>query len=130
MKNRAKCKLCESIIESFHAHDYVTCKCGEIAVGGDDGLYPCAAKNWGNFLRVDDEGNTIVPTIKTKDDVKQLDIEEKEAPKPTRNDLIKMLDDMVKSIEQLPPNAMTTYVNQYDLMSFMMIMSAIFKAKE
>jgi len=130
MQNRAKCKLCESIIESFHSQDYVMCKCGEIAVGGDVGDYPCAAKNWDNFLRVDDEGNTIIPKIKNKDDVKPLYIEPNEVSKPTRDDLIKILDDMVKSIEKLPPEAMTTYVNQYDLMSFLMILSAIFKAKE
>ena len=37
--NKAQCKLCGDIIESKHVHDYVGCKCGEIAVdGGKDYL--------------------------------------------------------------------------------------------
>ena len=130
MKNRAKCKLCESIIESFHQTDYVTCKCGEISVDGGEHHYRCAAKNWDNFLRVDDEDNIIIPTIKEKDDVKLLDIEAKEVPKLGYEELLKMLEDMIKTIEEMPPEAMLTSVNQYDLMSLMMIVVSIFKAEK
>jgi len=37
--NKARCLLCNTIIESSHRHDYVKCKCGAIAVdGGKDYL--------------------------------------------------------------------------------------------
>lgn len=37
--NRARCLLCNDIIESKHRHDYVSCKCGASAVdGGKDYL--------------------------------------------------------------------------------------------
>lgn len=39
IKNKAKCLLCKQTIESKHRHDYVTCKCGNLAVdGGKDYL--------------------------------------------------------------------------------------------
>ena len=39
MRNRAKCKLCSSVIESYHRYDEVSCKCGEINIsGGNDVL--------------------------------------------------------------------------------------------
>lgn len=32
--NRAKCLICNDIIESKHVHDYVTCSCGNVSVDG------------------------------------------------------------------------------------------------
>lgn len=32
--NRIKCKECGDIIESKNRHDFVTCKCGYVAVDG------------------------------------------------------------------------------------------------
>ncbi len=124
MRNRAKCKLCGDIIESLHRHDYVRCSCDEIAVdggpGGKDGTgyWRCSAKDWRNFVRVDDDDNEVLPKIVEKDDV----------TKPNKRELIEMLDEMVKNIENLPPAAMTSYVTQYDLASLMMLLSSIFKA--
>ena len=34
IKNSAKCKKCGDVIESKHRHDFVSCKCGAIAVDG------------------------------------------------------------------------------------------------
>src|SRR5271166_4985866 len=103
MRNRAKCKKCESIIESYHDKDTVTCRCGEISVSGGDKL-GCSAMSWDNFLRVDDEGNIIVPTIK-------------EAPKVTKEDFLDALDEMIKKIEEMPSNAMVVSINHYDFVS-------------
>ena len=39
LRNAAKCKICDDVIESHYTHDYVTCKCGAISVdGGHDYL--------------------------------------------------------------------------------------------
>lgn len=32
--NKIKCKKCGDIIESKNKHDFVTCKCGSVAVDG------------------------------------------------------------------------------------------------
>lgn len=123
MRNRAKCKLCGSVIESYHSTDLVLCKCGEIEVDGGDALR-CAAKNWNNFLRVDDKDNEIMVTV--KDDVKQLDFD-----KPIgRSDLIKELDSMINQIESLPSHAMTTPINHYDQCALLILLSAILKSKD
>ncbi|MCF1193260.1 hypothetical protein LRR18_16845, partial [Mangrovimonas sp. AS39] len=97
MKNRAKCKLCQSTIESFHDTDYVSCKCSHISVSG--GLrMECSAIDWNNFLRVDDQGNEIIVKVKeSNEDVKPLYNEN-----PTREDKLKMLDEMIKSYDDLP----------------------------
>ena len=116
MQNKAKCKLCESVIESRFDGDYVSCKCGEISVDGGD-LMRCAARNFSNFIRVDDEGNEIIVSV--------TDI-----PKPTRGDMIKMLEEMIKSIENLPNHAMVTPVTHYDLASALLLIMSIFKAKD
>lgn len=114
MRNRAKCKLCESIIESVHEKDHCECRCGEISVMGGDKL-GCTAKNWNHFLRVDDEGNVIVPTIKDA------------PPKVTREDFLNALDDMIKRIEEMPQNAMVVAINHYDFVSLLMLLSSIFR---
>ena len=33
-RNRAVCFICDTIIESKHVHDFVTCKCGNVSVDG------------------------------------------------------------------------------------------------
>lgn len=57
MRNRAKCKLCEEVIESLHRNDFVSCKCGEIAIDGGLDYLRSVARDYSNFLRVDDEGS-------------------------------------------------------------------------
>ena len=120
MQNKAKCKLCESIIQSYHATDYVECSCGQISVSGGDAMY-CAAKDFRNFLRVDDLGNVIVPKIVSDDD------EPKEKPIESALDVLKGL---LKSYEELPPAAMSAPCTNYDLLSVLLVLSALFKERE
>jgi hypothetical protein len=123
MKNRAKCKLCNTIIESFHSEHIDMCPCGEISVEGGDSLR-CAAKDWSNFIRVDDIGNEIIVKVKN-DDVKQLDIPQS---KPTKEELLGMLDEMIKNIEGLPQAAMTTNITHYDFASALLLLASIFRS--
>lgn len=126
MKNRAKCKLCGDIIESFHDQDYVNCKCGQISVyGGDKQL--CASVDWNNFLRVDDEGNEII--VKVEDKQKETDPITIVA-KPKREDLLKELQMMIEECDRLPEMAFTQHVSQYDLYRALMIIKTILEAKE
>lgn len=114
MQNKAKCKLCESVIESVHEKDHVTCKCGEISVDGGDSMR-CAAKNFQNFLRVDDEGNEIVVKIQDKMDKRAM---------------IKMLEDYLQKLEDLPPQAMQCSINHYDLITSLSLIHMILTAKD
>ncbi len=125
MKNRAKCKLCNDIIESFHDQDYVFCRCHEISVF--DGIaLRCTANNWANFLRVDDQGNEIVVKVKEmSSDVKQLDMP---PSKPDKKELLGMLNDMIKNIDNLPQHAATAPITHYDFASALLLISELFKA--
>jgi hypothetical protein len=114
MRNRAKCKQCESIIESNGPKDEVSCKCGQISVSGGD-LLGCSARNWANFLRVDDEGNIIVPKIQ-------------DAPRVGREDFLDALDEMIKRIEDMPKQAMVVAINHYDFVSLLILLSSIFRS--
>jgi len=31
---KVKCNKCNSIIESLHSHDFVTCSCGKVSIDG------------------------------------------------------------------------------------------------
>ncbi|HET6457265.1 MAG TPA: hypothetical protein VFG24_00095 [Nitrosopumilaceae archaeon] len=127
MKNRAKCKLCGDIIESFHSNDFVTCKCGEICVSEGNSM-KCSAMHWQNFLRVDDEGNEIIPII--KDITEDISLVPEKAHKPDKKELFKLLDDMRENIENLPPNAMSAPITHYDLCSLLLLLSSIFRAED
>lgn len=114
MKNKAKCKLCQSIIESMNETHYVTCSCGEISVDGGESMR-CAARNFDNFLRIDDEGNEVVVQVKEK---------------YCKSDLINMLESFIEKIEQMPPNALYSSVNHYDLLTSLNLIHMILKAKD
>ena len=123
MRNRAKCKLCKTIIESVQYADYVVCKCGEIGLDGGGEKFSVYANDFHNILRIDDEGNEITVTVKegpVPTDTKP--------PKPNKDELLLLMDEMIKNIENLPPNAMHTYVTHYDLCSALLLISSILRA--
>lgn len=127
MRNRAKCKLCKDVLESFHEFDMVGCKCGHISISGGQMRFEASAIDWGNFLRVDDEGNEIL--VKVQDEPLGKSEQLKEDPKTlTKLELIDMLDEMCKSYENLPSAAMQLPVSNADLYSALLLLSSIFRA--
>lgn len=127
MRNRAKCKLCEKTIESMHPSDYQLCLCGEIAIDGGESNFKCYAKNWDNFFRVDDDGREIPITV-VESPISSDKTAAQEMPPPTKEDMLKMLDEMIKSLESLPDHALRQPVSQYDHMSMMILIRELFKA--
>jgi hypothetical protein len=119
MKNRAKCKLCNSTIESFHGTDYVVCQCGEIALDGGLGMR-CYANDLKNIIRIDDEGNEIIPTIIEGKSDTSSEGHQKRFKKET---VLFEIREMIKSIENLPDHAMTLPVSQYELCHVLVLMS-------
>lgn len=46
---KVQCNKCKDIIQSKHRHDFVTCKCGAIAIdGGSD--YTKLSGNWEDII--------------------------------------------------------------------------------
>jgi hypothetical protein len=126
MRNRAKCKKCETVLESFHKYDYVECKCGEISITGGTDRWECAAKDWDNFLRIDDFNNELaVKIISAEDQNKNESVPEKTIP--SKEELLLMLDEMINYVDNLPEHAKYAPVSQYDFYSFMMLIKALIK---
>jgi hypothetical protein len=127
MRNRAKCRLCKSIIESYHKQDYVVCKCGEIGVDGGIELMRCIANDWHNFIRVDDQDNEIIPKI--------IDGDKIEAPKegelPTkynREQLLSYLDQIINDIERLPSEAMFSPITHLDYVTGLLLIRSLLRS--
>lgn len=129
MRNRAKCKLCDDIIESVNTHDYMTCKCGEISIdgGNSSGYWRSRAANPENLIRLNDDDTVFIP--------KPKEIEE-EAPPPapikktrTRQDLLEELDEMTKHMDDLPPNALYAPLTHADLAMIINIIKLVLKAE-
>lgn len=121
MRNRAKCRLCNDIIESYHATDYVVCKCDEIAVSDGQGM-KCAAKDFKNFIRVDDEGNEIITRV-----IGDTSLDKQPGEPPNRNELLEMLEGLIKGYDNLPQHALLKPVNHADMQSALMIIYAILR---
>lgn len=109
MRNRAKCALCKDTLESFHEHDRVECSCGEISISGGSMRFYASAKDFKNFLRVDDEGREV--------HVKVVDVDAKEEPKPSDivADPVEMLGEYLGSIERLPKHMLESSISHADL---------------
>jgi hypothetical protein len=50
--------------------------------------------------------------------------------KPTKKELIEMLDEMNASIERLPSYAMSSPISNIDLSALLILLSAIFKSED
>lgn len=135
MRNRAKCKLCQVIIESLAKNDIVTCKCGEISIQGGNEYYGAIAKDFANFLRVTDDGNEIVVQYiesKPKSISSQSEASQESFPepieRPTREQLLEMLEETLKGIERLPHHALYGPASHADFYSLGALVLSIFKS--
>lgn len=120
MQNKAKCKLCNTIIESFHSTDYAQCECGEIAVEGGDSMR-CLARDWNNFQRVDSNGNTFIPTVAKEGESN----EDNQTTHVDKDELLKMVEDMIASYERLPVHALSGPASNADLLSILFLVKSI-----
>lgn len=114
MKNKAKCKLCGDIIESFHASDLVVCSCGEISVDGGDAMR-CSANDFNNFLRIDDKGNEVKVSVVAKESVPLK-----------KEDKLTILNDMISSFENLPEHGLQQHATNYDILSVLYLLKSLF----
>lgn len=121
MKNIAKCLLCGSTIQSFHSSDYVLCECGEIAVDGGDAMR-CFARDWKHFQRIDEKGHPFVPTIAKEGESEKSD---ERSHITSKDDLMAVIDEMIKSYERLPSQALSSPATAADLLSILFLVKSI-----
>ena len=53
--SKAKCLLCDDVIESTHVHDFVTCYCGNLSLDGGDECIRVLYKEPDSFQHIKDE---------------------------------------------------------------------------
>jgi hypothetical protein len=123
MRNRAKCKLCGDIIESFAIGDVISCLCGEISIEGFDPHFKCYYRDVRNFLRVDDEGNEVVVREEG-----QLSEDSVQFKAPTKEEVLKLMEEMISKMDSLPMNAKTLPVTQSDLSSMLWLVLTAFRS--
>lgn len=131
MQNKAKCKLCSDIIQSYHSTDYVICKCGEISLDGGDAMRCYATKDLANVIRIDDNGNEIIPKIVDGNNATYTSLSDKSVDdlELSSDALLDMLSDQIASYDRLPKDALYSPAMVTDMLSFMMIILAILKTK-
>jgi hypothetical protein len=145
MRNRAMCKLCGDIIESFHRHDYVKCTCDQIMVDGGNDYFRCGAVDWDNFIRLDDDDNQVPIQVKEKEqgNIDQQtpsdtglaeNISHKEMSEISDQPLIDKkksilndIDQLCKVIEGLPHHALDQPITHRDYLSLLGLISSVLK---
>ena len=94
-------------------------------MGGPD-LMECASKDWKNFIRVDDQGNEVIPKIVEK----EIELAGVEPPRMTYKEKVDMLVAMVNNLESLPPHVMSQPINHYDFYSYFLVLSNILSSSD
>lgn len=131
MRNRAKCKSCNSVLESFHRHDFVTCKCGAIAIDGgqESGYMRAVFDNIENFVRLDEQDNEI--PIKFVEKETEATIEKREVKTISKSEQrqlalqeLKHLRDMIEGMNE---QAKQLPINHYDWGSLLILLSILFE---
>jgi hypothetical protein len=132
MRNRAKCKLCNDIIESKHNHDMVSCSCGQISIDGGDEYFRCLAIDWDNFIRIADDGSEIPVKIQDSPDKqdKQKDKDTMEDKRASREELLQHLKDHIAHTETLPPHVRQSFCTYMDLDAAISLIYAILVTKD
>ncbi len=126
MRNRAKCKLCGDILESFYLNDVVECSCGEITIWG--GLYELNSKanDYENFLRIDEDGNEItVRFLQKGEEDKEEELYEIKG-RLSKKEAIELMERTLKGMQDSLDHSMNRYVNYYDFCYYLsLILSAL-----
>jgi hypothetical protein len=129
VRNRAKCKLCKDVLESFHTFDRVECSCGEISISGGMDHFECAFKNIQNFLRLDDQDKEISVRMEGDKVMDANDLMQEASASIARtstDDLLNMLRVYTEQEKRRPPN---TLVTVYDLCWALEVICTILKEK-
>jgi hypothetical protein len=129
MRNRAKCNLCKTIIESYAMGDYVMCPCGEIAIDGGLDKLLTYARSYDNFKRVDDNDHEIDVTVSNSDKLDvPLQSSANNPPSPTIDDFFKAFEELIKVYQNLPKHAMNSPCNHSDILSLLELILASMRA--
>jgi hypothetical protein len=91
----------------------------------------CSARDFNNFLRIDEDDKEI--NVRYQEKEVENGSEEQGGSggaghKPSRDELLAMLQEMIKSYENLPQQALLAPVTHADQLSLLMLVLSLFKA--
>ena len=120
---QALCRLCVTIVRCTPTQVFKTCPCGEIDYTASTVGPVWCAHDPQNIAFVDDEGREISHE-------NPIDKEQHQEPKtrPNRKEMLEMLKSHIKSYDNLPRHAMDAPVTHSDLLSALLLVSAILEA--
>jgi predicted nucleic acid-binding Zn-ribbon protein len=118
---KAKCTLCGDIIENNSETEWKGCKCGVLHVKGNRLRFDSLE----NVLMIDPNGSEI--SLKPKD-IQREQTEEMQSAKPTKEEMLEMLDDMARRIDDLPGHAASQPITHYDFQALVLLLSSILRA--
>ena len=124
MRNRAKCKQCGDIIESLLPDDLVQCRCEEIYVDGGEKVFKAGARDWDNFIRIDDDSNEIQVKVIEKESEDYSKIPE------TKKEWLKRITDFRDHLKALPEQVQSVPLTHYDLFLLLDLLSGFFSSEE
>lgn|SRR3990167_1061146 len=125
MRNRAKCKLCGDVIESYYPADHITCSCGEIGIWGGKLELHTFANDYANFLRVEDDESLVA--VKYIADSKDKTSDEKQHPEEDGQLSINPLEQLkafADYLRSMPNGAQYSPVTHADLASTIELVAA------
>lgn len=94
----------------------------------DGGAMRSEAKDYENFLRVDDLGNEVVVRYKEQiDSNENIATDHDNGKGPTIEELIQAVDHSIEAIENLPDHAKYEPCNQYDICSILLTIKAVLR---
>lgn len=130
MINRAKCKLCNKVIESHLPDEIIMCPCGTIGVADGAAMRTyCKDNRYSEyFARVDDMGHEIpVEYRKEPTDVKGNESANEPIEPSGRDELIKRLEDNINNAIDRPDHVLESFVQTDYFLSFMVDLLNILK---
>lgn len=103
-------------------NELIICKCGEVTLDGIKRAVVCATDVL-NYCEVDDNGNEIK--------LRDYNIELSEnTKKPSYNELRGLLSNMIDTYESMPPHAMMQPINNYELLSLLLLLRSLFDSRD
>lgn len=137
---RAKCKLCNNIIEIKNRIDMFSCPCGEITIDFITAqLHASIKTDKTNLLFVDDDDNEIVTKTLDSENVAWIDGKSIVDPKEkemmnedvnlgSRRELLSMIDALIHNIDSMPNQGRFAPVTHSDFAEILSLVAALFRS--
>lgn len=127
MRKRAKCKLCNTVVETKNNFDIWSCPCGEISIDRISGAFHANVKNdIDNLILVDNDGNEIIPKISSA--IEDSEQTTHKIDKGGLEELLYILDKYAENLHNLPPEARQSPITHSDFGALITLLSSIFRA--